>query len=720
MKKFLFLNAAIFMTCFAFAESRKPNIEYIDMLIGSTGAHKTEYGGTTPAVGTPFAMTQWCAATRENGVSKTSYHYKDQACIGFIATHQPAIWMGDFCFFTLMPQCGTLKIDNRGEKFSREDETATPYYYKLSYGNSPQKTITTEMTATSRCGFFRISYPKSEKAILLFEVSRGSASSQIEFLPEKNEIKLFNSERHDRDLGPELKNLKGFYLLKFSAKISNFGIIENGEKKDARKCASSGKLFAFAEFEPLGNPLEIRIASSFISEEQAKSNLEKEMPPRLSFEEIAKKTKKSWEKYLNKIEIEGGSEDEKTVFYTSFMRTLQYPREFSEYGKYYSPFDDKIHDGNSYNAYSLWDTFRAEHPWLQIAAPERVSEMMQALVQMYKEGGWLPKWPNPSYTNIMIGTHADAVIADAFVNGFRDFDVKTAYEAVRKDATTPPNDDLKHRWGDRDHWKWGGFEGRGGLTHYIEKGYVSCDFTNESASRTLEFSLDDYCVAQMAKLLGKKSDYERFIKQSKNYKNIFNPETKFFHAKKSDGSFHENWGEGFTETSNWNYRFCAMQDVEGLVELMGGRENFVKALDDVFDGGHYAHDNEPSHHYAYLYNYAGRYDKTRLRVSQIRDAHYKNKPDGLSGNDDCGQMSAWYLFSCLGFYPVTPASGIYALGVPKFKSAKIKLSAKKTLEISLIETGESQKNVYLNGKKLNSPFIKVKDVLNGGKLVFEK
>ena len=346
--------------------------------------------------------------------------------------------------------------------------------------------------------------------------------------------------------------------------------------------------------------------------------------------------------------------------------------------------------------------------------------MMQALVQMYKEGGWLPKWPNPSYTNIMIGTHADAVIADAFVNGFRDFDVKTAYEAVRKDATTPPNDDLKHRWGDRDHWKWGGFEGRGGLTHYIEKGYVSCDFTNESASRTLEFALDDYCAAQMAKLLGKKSDYERFIKQSKNYKNIFNPETKFFHAKKSDGSFHENWGEGFTETSNWNYRFCVMQDVEGLVELMGGRENFVKALDDVFDGGHYAHDNEPSHHYAYLYNYAGRHDKTRLRVSQIRDAHYKNKPDGLSGNDDCGQMSAWYLFSCLGFYPVTPASGIYALGVPKFKSVKIKLSAKKTLEISLTETQDSPKNVYLNGKKLNSPFIKVKDVLNGGKLVFEK
>jgi predicted alpha-1,2-mannosidase len=400
---------------------------------------------------------------------------------------------------------------------------------------------------------------------------------------------------------------------------------------------------------------------------------------------------------------------------------------------YYSAFDEKIHEGVAFTAYSLWDTFRAEHPWLLLTAPDRVNDMITSLIQMYREGGWLPKWPNPTYTNIMIGTHADAVIADAYVNGYRDYDVQEAYRAVRKDAFQPPATgetsrwvdafqpsatDESFRWGDRHCWN-SHFEARGGLTNYIKAGYVASDKTDESVSRTLEFALDDYCVAQMARGLGYEEDYLVLMNRAANYRNVYNPQSGFFQARRSDGSW-EPADTGFTEGANWTYRFCVMQDVPGMIELMGGKEQFAGLLDENFDGGHYRHDNEPGHHYAYLYNFCGRLDKTQSRISQIINANYQNKGDGLSGNDDCGQMSAWYLFSSLGFYPLTPASGEYALGKPGFEEAILHLSDNKKL---IIRAKHPQKNELLtkikfNGKELNRPFIAVKDILAGGVLEF--
>ena len=336
--------------------------------------------------------------------------------------------------------------------------------------------------------------------------------------------------------------------------------------------------------------------------------------------------------------------------------------------------------GVSYNAYSLWDTFRAQHPWLLLTNPDRVNDMITSLTQMYKEGGWIPKWPNPTYTNIMIGTHADAVIGDAYVNGFRGYDLQEAYKAIRKNAFSPPRNDESFRWGDRHFWN-GGYEARGGLTNYIKSGYVASDKTNESVAATLEFAMDDYCIAQMAKGLGYMEDYNLLMQRSQNYKNLFNPQTGFFQARKSDGSWDKS-DAGFTEGGSWTYRFCVMQDAPGMIELMGGKEQFVKNLDENFDKGHYRHDNEPGHHYVYLYDYCDRLDKIQERIPEILAANYKNKPDGLSGNDDCGQMSAWYLFSSLGFYPLTPASGEYALGIPHFKEVTLKLADNKQLKIT--------------------------------------
>ncbi len=713
----------IALTACKVPESQKPskeNLDYVNMFVGTTGTHVTEYGGTTPAVGTPFAMTQWCAVTRENKISRTMYHYNDKTCLGFMASHQPAVWMGDYGFFTFMPQTETPRVGkDRDVELDRTKEISTPYYYKLPYKSAKGGEISTEFTATSRASFFKIAYPKNEKPLLYIEVAREASGGEIEFIPEKNEIRLFNKERHDAHLGPKLDNLKGYYVLKFNAKYKNATVWKNGEKLTANKVSSNDSLSACIEFDT--SNVEVKIGSSFIDYSQAESNLENEIPSKMTFCDVVENVKNQWRKYFDKIELDAPEAD-KRIFFTALFRTLQYPREFSEYGRYYSAFDDKIHEGESYNAFSLWDTFRAEHPWLQIIAPERVSPMIQSLVQMYEEGGWIPKWPNPSYTNIMIGTHADAVIADAYVNGFRDYNVKKAYEAIRKNATTPPQNDKKSRWKDRGIWQDEfGYEGRSGLSNYIEKGFVSSDFTNESVSRTLEFALDDYCVAQMAKALGHTEDYNTFIKRSENYRNLYHSETGFFRAKHKDGKWHKNQHEGMTESQNWQYKFCVMQNPNGLIELMGGSENFEKNLDEVFEKKHYSHDNEPSHHYAYLYNFCDRFDKVQLKIPQIIEANYQDKPEGLSGNDDCGQMSAWYIFSSMGFYPLTPASGEYALGIPRFKNIRIQLANGKVLEISAPKVGEKKllQKVSYNGKKLEKPFIKIQDIFNGGILKFE-
>lgn len=701
------------------AQTKQP-VDYVNMMIGTAGEHETEYGGTIPAVCTPFGMTQWCPATRINGISKTMYHHNDSSLIGFMATHQPAIWMGDYGFFTLMPQTDKLKISpqERAVKLDRSKEIATPYYYKVEYLDMFGRTITTEMTATSRSSFFHIRYAADAKPILFVEAGREKEGGYVEIVPEEQEIRLYNKERHDAHLGPKLYNLKGYYVLKFSQPFVEFGTWENSLiSKDMRQEEGSS-VGAYVEF-PLGmRYLDIRIGTSFIGFEQAEINLSNEIPEYKSFSETVEYVKTEWNGKLSQIQIEEASEDDLSIFYTALFHTLQYPREFSEYGSYYSPFDEKVHRGISYTAYSLWDTFRAQHPWLLLLAPERVNDMITALVQMYKEGGWIPKWPNPSYTNIMIGTHGDAVIADAFRNGYCDYDVQTAYQAIRKNAFVVPRRDRHYSWGDRDFWN-GSYEARAGLTSYIERGYVASDETKESVARTLEFALDDYCIAQMACQLGHKEDAKILMRRSRNYVNLYNSQTGFFQARKADGTW-DNAGEGFTEGANWTYRFCVMQDVPGMIELMGGKDEFISRLDSTFDFGYYRHDNEPCHHYAYLYNACGRLDKTQLRIPVIIEDNYKNSPDGLSGNDDCGQMSAWYLFSSLGFYPLTPASGEYAIGIPRFRYIRIELPRKKELIIKApaLEKGKLLLHVRFNGEMLDKPYIAVEEIMKGGVLEF--
>lgn len=698
--------------------------DYVDPLIGTQGLFV--YGRTTPFVTPPFGMTHWTPMTNLPRIGWSQYRYDKQQIIGFCGSHKPAMWMGDYGQVTLMPGVGEIVpgTSRRALTYEHTREKSHPFSYEVDLFTEEGKKIEVAMTATTHCGYFRIRYPYGNDGYLLVEASRAKqfpGSITIDY--DNREITGYNGDRGSAKIGPKLPGFKGYFVLQFDRPFAKYGVWENNKVFQNREQRTGDQVGAFVRFiEGKEGPwVEVKVGTSFISIEQARKNLEAEIP-HWDFNRTEQNLKNEWDRYLNRITIEGASEDEKAVFYTALYHSLLFPRRFSEQGRYFSAFDDTVHTGESYTDYSLWDTYRAQHPLLILVAPEHVPGMCQSLVQMYEEGGWLPKWPNPTYTNIMIGTHADAVLADAYIKGVRGFDAETAYEAMYKNAMTPPSGDDKNEWKDRA--KWTAYEARGGLSHYKKLGYVPVDQTDESVSRTLEFAYGDFCVAQMASALGKLEDFTYFRDRSKSYANVYNGHTGFMAPRNSQGDWHKKTGKGFTEGSPWTYLFAVQQDIPGLIDLMG-KEKFLQRLDETFEKGHYVHTNEPGHHFAYLYNYAGLPHKTQELIAQIRTEHYKNAPDGLTGDDDCGQMSAWYVFSALGLYPVTPGSETYALSTPQFNRTVLHFDPEnpdRTLEIRAPgKTPERWyvKSVSWNGTKLTEPFIRHSTLMQGGILEFE-
>ena len=717
------------------AGQRKEAVDFVNPLTGTRGGF--EYGKTLPLVATPYGMTHWTPMTRENmiGVHPYKYHHGDRIN-GFLGTHKPAVWMGDYGQVALMPGTGGVRVarEDRALAFAHADECATPYYYGVKLRAGWNKYIDAEMTATERCGYMRFIFPPGREPHVVVEASRlvnsldvagGSPDKVaqafrgwIRITAEKGEIAGYNTDRDSCNIGPPLPNFKGYFVVRFNRPIRKYGTWENGTLHQGRMEHSGDLTGAYAVFDAAdGKALEAKIGTSFISLGQALENLDREIPA-WDFGAVKERARSLWRQKLAAIDIEGATDGQKEVFYTAMYRCLLFPRIFSEYGRYYSAFDDRVHNGISYNDYSLWDTFRALHPLLIFIAPERVPAMVTALIQMYEEGGWMPKWPNPTYTNIMIGTHADSVIADAYVKGVRGFDAEKAYRAMYKNAMVPPDGDTGKTWGDRAPWT--AYEARAGLTWYKKLGYIPSDKVVESVSCTLEYAYDDFCVAQMAKALGKEADYRFFAERSRYYKNLYNRATGFMSPRMPDGSWDPDPLKGFTEGDPWTYLFCAMQDVPGLMDLMGGREAFLKRLDENFDGGHYVHENEPGHHYIYLYDYAGEPRKAQEKARRYCAEKYGTGPEGLTGDEDCGQMSAWYIFSAMGFYPVAPGSGEYALGSPLFPKLAINLPGRK---FEIIAKNVSEKNKYiqsavLNGRPLTRPFIRHGDIVRGSSLVF--
>jgi len=717
-----------FLTCLLLAPvllaARRDPVDHVNPLIG-TRKSKIGYGGTMPFVSPPFAMTNWTPQTRQNKISVTSYEYDDASITGFIGTHQPAIWMGDYGYITLMPQVGDLRVtpEARGLAFSHRDETAKPDYYAVSLRAPGDTRLRVEMTAAERCAYFRFRFPAAGLARVLVEISRPGVPGFAAVDPKTAEITGYNPHRMDAHLGPiALPNFKGYFVVQFRQAPQNaqtFGL----DRTDAS--VSRG---AFAEFRE-GSLVEARVGTSFLSIEQARANLEREIPD-WNFDGVRARTHSAWVEKLARLEVEGATDAERTRLYTALFHSLLYPRIFSEYGRYYSAFDDQVHNGESYTAFSMWDTFRAENSMLTLFAPERIDGMITALLQNFQEGGWMPKWPNPSYTNIMIGTHADSLVAEAIRKGFRGFDRELAWKAVYKDATVPPDGDTTRRWLDREEHT--PYEARAGLTYYQTLGYIPTDRTDEAASRTLEDSYDDWCVAQIAKALGREEDYRFFLRRSLNNRNLFNPALGLMNGRTADGKWAPIGGAqdtqenrsvaGWTEGDAWAYTWAALHDQAGLMQLMKGRDAYAAKLDEYFRGGHHVHSNEPGHHHPYLYDFAGQPWKTQAKVRELAAAEYGYDEGGLDGDDDCGQMSAWLLFTALGFYPVNPASGEFQIGSPMYRSASIRLQNGKTFRV--IAKGVSAANFYIQSaqvdeKPLNIPVLTWEQIQSGATVTFQ-
>lgn len=735
----------ILSQCFGqHTKSRKQEVDFVNNHIGT--AIKGD-GGVALTVGSPFMMTNFAPQTCENRINQLYYAYEDSTILGFVASHQPTVWMGDYGYVSVMPEIGKLKTHPQERKlpFSHTNEIVSPYYYSVKMDAGNNKSIKTELVARERCSMMRFTFPESNESHIVVQginiddtpepfwnPELNSKAQRLEQMTsfvsinkDKNEIIGYNTDRHCLSLGPELKNFKGYFIIQFEKSFDAFGTWNNDSvMQSGSELVGKKRIGAYVSFSTKKNEIiKAKIATSFISIEQARENMSKEIPD-WDFEIVKTQTRDDWQKILSTIQVEGATDEQKTIFYTAFYHCLLFPRMFSEYGKYYSAFDDKIHEGVSYSDFSLWDTFRALHPLLIFVQPKRVNDMITAMLQMYKEGGRLPMWPNPAETNIMIGTHADAVIADAYVKGLRDYDIPLAYEAMRKDAMIPTDCDIPANTL-YDRQKWSCYEGQAGLQFFHTLGFIPSDYKAESVSRSIEYGIDDYCIAQLAKDLGKTDDYERLMRWSINYKNLYNKETGFFSPRLYNGNWDPDTTKGFTEGSPWTYRFGVMHDIQGMIDLMGGNENFAKQLDLNFSENHYRHNNEPGHHYIYLYNYCRQPWKTQELVRVETMQNYRNTPDGLNGNDDCGQMSAWYLFSVMGFYPVTPASGLYSIGAPQFPKITMKYwvnDKPQTFEIiakNLSPLNKYIQRVTLDGKPVEKPLISHNDILNCKQLIFE-
>ena len=703
-------------------------IEWVDPFIG-TGGH----GHTFPGATVPNGMVQLSPDSRVDGWDACSgYHISDSAILGFSHTHLSGTGIGDYGDVLFMPTVGTqmavpgsAKDPDAGyaSRKSKGTEVAYPGYYSVVLDDYDVKV---ELTATQRTGFHRYHYPEGDAGLIIDLGHTIHGHKNI-----RNELEVVN----DREIRG-VKMTEGWakeHVVYFHAVFSSpfsASILKEGS-------------FATLKFMKHPGTLEVKVGISSVDYRGAKNNLDEENPD-WNFGQIAAQASAAWEALLSKVKVTGGSKDQKTIFYTAMYHAGLAPYTFSDVDGRYVGMDREIRqsDRTIYTVFSLWDTFRAYHPMNTIIKPAINQDMINSLLVKYDEGGILPKWELAgNYTGTMIGYHAVSVIVDAYMKGQRNFDVEKAYEAIlhatKYDTTTVPFHTV-------------GVAGQlmpMGKYYNESMGFIPADLENESVSKALEYAYNDWCIAQMAKDLGKSEDYNYFMERSKRYARYFDEETGFMRGKLSTGGWREPFNpkfsqhrkDDYTEGNAWQYTWFVPHDVEGLVALFGGEAQFSTKLDQLFSEsseiegegssvdisgliGQYAHGNEPSHHIAYLYNYIGEPWKTQEVVDKILTTLYFNDPNGLSGNEDCGQMSSWYVLSAMGIYQVAPGSTTYTLGRPIFDHVELNLENGKTFEIvARNNSPESKyvKTVSLNGQKLERPFLDHSAIESGGKLEFE-
>jgi len=713
-------------------------VEYVNPLMGTDSKYTLSNGNTYPAIATPWGMNFWTPMTSPMGDGWT-YKYNENKIRGIKQTHQPSPWINDYAAFSLMAVTGELKFEEneRASWFSHKAEMVKPYHYKVYLADYD---VSAEIAPTERAAHFKFTFPEDESSYILLDGF--FMGSMVKIIPE--ERKIIGYCRNHRAGVPD--NFHNYFVAEFDKEFEITHTWNDNWKLQENILQSEGQhVGAIVGFKTKkGEVVHVKVASSFISPEQAELNLSREIGQD-SFKKTKKNARNAWENELRRIVIKDDNIDKIKTFYSCLYRVLLFPRKFYELNKkneivHYSPYNGKVLPGYMFTDNGFWDTFRAVFPFFNMMYPELNRKIMHGLANTYKESGWLPEWASPGHRQSMIGSNSAVIVADAFLKGIIHDEtvVETLFEAVLKNANVEegrPEQSV----------------GREGLNYYNELGYIPYDVgINENTARTLEYAFADFNIAKMAEKLGKTDIAEKFYKQAINYKNVFDPSTKLMRGKNKDGSFQEpfnplKWGDAFTEGNSLHYTWSVFHDVQGLIDLMGGNEKFIAQLDNVFEMppdfddsyygktiheiremqivnmGNYAHGNQPIQHMIYLYNYAGVPYKAQEKIRDVLTKLYSATPDGYCGDEDNGQTSAWYVFSSIGFYPVTPGVGQYVIGSPLFDKATLTLENGN--KFTVIAENNSSQNYYIHSSSLNgneylNSYIRFEDIQGGGELIF--
>ena len=707
------LLSIILAGCFCFLSAKNVNYaDYVNPLMGTQSTFELSTGNTYPAIARPWGMNFWTPQTGKMG-DGWQYTYTANKIRGFKQTHQPSPWINDYGQFSIMPVVGKPEFDEnkRASWFAHKGETAKPYYYKVYLA---EHDVVTELTPTERAAMFRFTFPENEHSYVVVDAFDKASSVKIDVANRR--ITGYST----RNSGGVPDNFRNYFVIEFDKAFTYKAVVDNKTliaESTETTSAHAGAIIGFATKK--GETVHARVASSFISEEQAMQNL-KELGDD-TFDTLVEKGKDAWNDVLGRVEVEGGNLDQYRTFYSCLYRSLLFPRKLYEVDAsgaivHYSPYNGKVLPGYMYTDTGFWDTFRCLFPLLNLIYPSVNKEIQEGLINTYKESGFFPEWASPGHRGCMVGNNSASVLVDAYMKGVKVDDVATLYEGLLH-ATENVHPEISST-------------GRLGYEYYNRLGYVPYDVKiNENAAHTLEYAYNDWCIYKLAKELKRpKKEINMFAHRAMNYKNLFDKETLLMRGKNKDGKFMApfsplKWGDAFTEGNSWHYTWSVFHDPQGLINLMGGDDVFVSMLDSVFsvppvfddsyygqviheiremtvmNMGNYAHGNQPIQHMIYLYNYAKQPWKAQYWLRQVMDRLYTPTPDGYCGDEDNGQTSAWYVFSALGFYPVCPGTDQYVLGAPLFKKATVHFENGKTLEIKAPQN--SCTNLYIKDMKVN-------------------
>ena len=710
-------------------------VDYVSTLVGSPSIHSLSTGNTYPAVALPWGMNFWTPQTGKMG-DGWAYTYDADKIRGFKQTHQPSPWINDYAQFAIMPVTGkpVFNEDERASWFSHKAETATPYYYRAYLADHD---VVTEITPTDRAAIFRFTFPETENAYVV--VDPFDNGSSVSIIPAENKIVGYTT----KNSGGVPENFKNYFVIEFDKPFTYTAAVDNGNINTSSLSATTNHAGAIIGFKTRrGETVNARVASSFISPEQAERNL-RELGND-NFDTIKEKGRDKWNEVLGRIEVEDNDIDRLRTFYSCLYRSVLFPRSFYEIGAdgkpvHYSPYNGKVLPGYMFTDTGFWDTFRCLFPFLNLMYPSMNEKMQEGLANTYKESGFLPEWASPGHRGCMVGNNSASVVADAYLKGLQGYDVETLWEAL-KHGTQAVHPNVPST-------------GRLGHEYYNRLGYVPYNVgINESAARTLEYAYNDWCIYQMGKALGKPAkELKPFAQRAMNYKNLFDPEHNLMRGRNEDGTFQSpfnplKWGDAFTEGNSWHYSWSVFHDPQGLIDLMGGRETFNQMMDSVmnvpplFDDsyyggviheiremqimnmGNYAHGNQPIQHMLYLYNYSGQPWKTQYWVREVMDKMYFATPDGYCGDEDNGQTSAWYVFSALGFYPVCPGTDQYILGAPAFRNVVLHLENGNKVTISAPANSSTNRYVdaiRLNGAAYDRNYFTHSDLMGGAHISYD-